>query len=92
MQPLRDRPTDYSNSDSSSNSNSQSQQLADASTVSAPSTTSVFQPYKPPLRERALAQTAVWVTLLLLAAIGFAAVTVWMFLPSMLPKLPLTFL
>ena len=52
----------------------------------------VFQPYKPPLRERKLAQTALGVTLFLLAGIGFAAVTVWMFLPSMLPKLPLTFL
>ena len=52
----------------------------------------VFQPYQQPLRERKLAQTAVGVTLFLLAGIGFAAVTVWMFLPSMLPKLPLTFL
>ena len=59
---------------------------------SAASTTSVFQPYKPPLRERNLSQTAIWVVVLLLGGIGFAAVTVWMFLPSMLPKLPLTFL
>lgn len=56
------------------------------------STTSEFRPYKPPLRERELTQTAIWVVAFLIAAIGFAAVTVWLFLPSMLPKLPLTFL
>ena len=79
MQPLPDRT--HNNSSPSPNS--------------AASTTSVFQPYKPPLRERNLLQTAIWVVVLLLGGIGFAAVTVWMFRPSILPKLPkllLTFL
>lgn len=52
----------------------------------------VFQPYKPPLRERKLTQTAIRMVLFLVVVIGCAAVTVWLFLPSMLPKLPLTFL
>ena len=83
MQPLPDRTQD------NSTSNSASHQPADTSLAS---TTSEFQPYQPPLRERNLEQTTIWVVVLLLAGIGCAAVTVWMFLPSMLPKLPLTFL
>ena len=63
-----------------------SQQLKDSSTLR------LFQPFKPPLRERNLTQTAIWMVLFLVALIGCAAVTVWLFLPSMLPKLPLTFL
>ena len=46
----------------------------------------------PPLRERKLTQTATRMVLFLAAVIGCAVVTVWLFLPSMLPKLPLTFL
>ena len=83
MQPLPDRTHNHSTPHTSS---------AQPADTSAASTTSVFRPYKPPLRERELTQTAIWVVLLLLAGIGFASVTVWMFLPSMLPKLPLTFL
>jgi hypothetical protein len=80
MQPLPDSP----------NANSTPTHPGQQTTESSP--LEVFQPYKPPLRERKLAQTVVWVVVLLLGGIGFAAVTVWMFLPSMLPKLPLTFL
>ena len=83
MQPLPDRTHNNSSPSPSPSPNN------------AASTTSVFQPYKPPLRERNLSQTAIWVVVLLLGGIGFAAVTVWMFLPSILPKLPkllLTFL
>ena len=83
MQPLPVRTHD------NSNPNNANQPPAH---TGAASTTSVFQPYRPPLKERELVQTAVWVVVLLLAGIGIAAVTVWMFLPSMLPKLPLTFL
>jgi hypothetical protein len=63
-----------------------SQELENSSTLR------VFQPYKPPLRERKLTHTAIRMVLFLAAVIGCAAVTVWLFLPSMLPKLPLTFL
>ena len=83
MQPHPDRTQDNSSPDSAN------QPPPDNSKAS---TTSVFRPYRPPLRERGLAQTVIWVVVLLLAGIGCAAVTVWMFLPSMLPKLPLTFL
>jgi hypothetical protein len=83
MQPLPDQTHD------NSTPNSASQPPPDNRKAS---TTSVFRPYKPPLRERGLTQTAFWVVILLVAGIGCAAVTVWMFLPSMLPKLPLTFL
>lgn len=83
MSPLPDQPH---NAPASTNT---AQQPAVSSTAS---TTSEFRPYKPPLRERELTQTAIWVVAFLIAAIGFAAVTVWLFLPSMLPKLPLTFL
>jgi hypothetical protein len=63
-----------------------SQQLTGSSTLLP------FQPFKPPLRERKLTETAIRVVVFLVVGIGCAAVTVWMFLPSMLPKLPLTFL
>ena len=63
-----------------------SQELANSNTLH------VFQPYKPPLRDRKLTQTAIRMVLFLAVVIGCAVVTVWLFLPSMLPKLPLTFL
>ena len=83
MQPLPVRTHDTSNVDRADQQ---------PSTSNAASTTSVFQPYKPPLRERELVQTVIWTVMILLGGIGFAAVTMWMFLPSMLPKFPLTFL
>lgn len=64
----------------------QSQRPADSSALP------LFQPFKPPLRERKLKETAILMVVFLVVGIGSAAVTVWMFLPSMLPKLPLTFL
>ena len=95
MQSSTDLSDSSDRTDNNAAPDSASQQSANtglASPVNSPTILEVFQPYKPPLRERKLAQTAVGVTLFLLAGIGFAAVTVWMFLPSMLPKLPLTFL
>jgi hypothetical protein len=59
-----------------------SQPLEDASTLR------LFQPFKPPLRERKLKQTTLRVVLFLLTGIACAAVTVWWFLPSQLPWLP----
>ena len=52
-----------------------------------PSTTSLFQPFKLPLRQRGLVQTTVRVVLYLLAGIVCAAIAVWWFLPSQLPWL-----
>ena len=89
MQSSTDRTDNNASPDSASQ---QSANTGPANPANSATILEVFQPYKPPLRERKLAQTAVGVTLFLLAGIGFAAVTVWMFLPSMLPKLPLTFL
>jgi hypothetical protein len=53
-----------------------------------PSTTSLFQPFKPPLRKSALVQTTVRMVVFLLAVIACAATAVWWFLPSQLPWLP----
>ena len=95
MQSSTDRTDSSDRTDNNAAPDSASQQSANsglANPASPATILEVFQPYQPPLRERKLAQTAVGVTLFLLAGIGFAAVTVWMFLPSMLPKLPLTFL
>ena len=87
-----DRTDNNASPDNASQQSANTGPFSSANPANSATILEVFQPYKPPLRERKLAQTALGVTLFLLAGIGFAAVTVWMFLPSMLPKLPLTFL
>ena len=52
-----------------------------------PSTTSLFQPIKLPLRERGLVRLTLRIIGFLLAGIVSAALAVWWFLPSQLPWL-----